>query len=390
MKRLVIYRKILEDTRINLLMQLVGNQNPEQIEHIYYELCSLTVNNHGISLKKQIADLILTDENVFARAAEKGEKISDQVRKAVLNDINIFKELFSMNFSSISKIAGDPHTLLDDGLSDNMVNVLTNSSPSEILDMLYDMYNKEGCGIFRQYHAFAVNENLQITPVLSFRPLELSDLYGYEDQKNDIKNNTKRLVSGLPAHNILLFGDSGTGKSTTVKAMLPLFHNQKLRLIEVDKDKLHALQGLVSSLSERGLFFIIFIDDLSFEHDDEEYKFLKTVIQGGLYEGTGNIRFYVTSNRRNIVKQNMQARENEVNVNDFLNETVSLTDRFGMKIYFDKPTKTEFLEIVRFLAGAYHMEYTDETEKAALKFAFFNGGYNGRSARQFMDSITTV
>ncbi len=387
MKRLVIYRNILSDPRIKLLIKLLDPDSFKQSEEIYYELCSITINNQGIDLKSQIIDIILSDENAFSLAAERGENITPILRSAVMNDINIIKEIISLDFLTLSKNAGDSHNMLVSETINDVSSIVRDESPSNIFKLLYEYYNKSGCGLFRQYKAFTINENLKITPVLPFKPLNLTDLYGYEDQKNDIIKNTARLVNRLPAHNILLFGDSGTGKSTTVKAMLPLFQEQKLRLIEVDKDKLHVLPGLLTELSKRGLFFIIFIDDLSFEHDDEEFKFLKTVIQGGLYEGTGNIRFYVTSNRRNIVKQNMQARENEVNVNDFLNETVSLTDRFGMKIYFDKPSKSEFLEMVTFLARASDIEYSDEVEKAALKFAFFNGGYNGRSARQFVDSI---
>ena len=390
MNRLVIFRNLLNDKRIKLLTELAATSDDKLFEQKYYELCSLVIKNEDIPFPDQITALVLSDENAFSIAAEKGEDISNLLEKAVLNDIDILREILSLDFKALSDRAGDSRLLLCSGTYSETTNALITRTNEEILEMLYESYNRDGCGVYRLYDAFTINEDLEPVPVLPCKPMELGFLYGYEGQKADITGNTERLVSGLPAHNILLFGDSGTGKSTMVKAMLPLFRTRRLRLVEVDKDKLHALPSLIASLSARGLFFIVFIDDLSFEHNDEEYKFLKTIIQGGLYENMTNVRFYVTSNRRNIVKQNMQARENEVNVNDFLNETVSLTDRFGLKIYFDKPTKVEFLEIVRFLAELSDISFSEETEKAALKFAFFNGGYNGRSARQFIDSIITT
>ena len=390
MYRLIVYRKILTDERIQLLSRLTDCPDSLTFKANYYTLCSATVNNLSMSLADQILDLMLSDENVFTLCAEKDEPVSSNLRKAVLHDISVFKDICTMDFSVMSQKAGDTGNILKQNSTGTLVDLFISNSPEFIFDFLYTHYRRNGCGIFHNNYAFNIGETLEIEFVKAFNPLTLDALYGYEDQKKDIISNTERLINGLPAHHVLLFGDSGTGKSTVVKAMLPLFGDRKLRLIEVDKDKLHTLPALLTSLSERGLYFIVFIDDLSFEHDDGEYKFLKSVIQGSLYEIASNVRFYITSNRRNIVKQNMQARENEVNVNDYLNETVSMTDRFGLKVYFDKPTKSEYINMVRFIADYSNIPFDDETGKDALKFAFFNGGFNGRSARQFIDSITVT
>lgn len=389
MHRLIVYRNIINDPRAELLMRLIENKNPGEFTKNYFRLCSEALNNDDVSPIEQILRLILSDENVFSICAEKGRNVSKTLKNAVLNDIRIFSDLCSIDLSGLSKKADDEFKML--GLEDKepLRDLFISGDINEIFNYLYEYYNKNGCGVFRDNYAFTVDENLKMQPVSPFNPLGLDELFGYESQKNDITLNTERFINGLPAHNVLLFGDSGTGKSTAVKAMLPLFKDMKLRLIEVEKDKLHSLPELLTMLSGRGLYFIIFIDDLSFEHDDEEYKFLKSVIQGGLYEIARNVRFYVTSNRRNIVKQDMQARANEVNVNDFLNETISLTDRFGLKIYFDRPTKNEYIKIVKHIANRSDIHFTDETTQEAIQFAFFNGGFNGRSARQYIDSITT-
>jgi len=389
MKRLVIYRSILKDTRADYLNRLTACSDKTQFSELYFKLCSICVNNEDKPLIEQILDLVYADENIFSLSCERRESISPGLREAVLNDLQIFKELCRLDFCALAEKAGDTRCLLANGSQSARLHEFLTLDIDSLFLHMQEHYRNSGCGIFHDNKAFLLGEVSKLIPVPWTSFTELNALYDVDTQKRDIVNNTKRLVSGLPAQNILLYGDSGTGKSTMVKAMLPEFPNEKLCLIEVDKDKLRCLPKLLASLSERGMYFIIFIDDLSFEYNDEEYKILKTVMQGGLYESLYNIRFYVTSNRRNIVKQDMKARENEVNVHDFLNETISLTDRFGLKIYFESPVKKEYIEIVKFISSKAGLTVNDEMIEASVRFAFYNGGFNGRSARQFVDSIIT-
>jgi uncharacterized protein len=217
----------------------------------------------------------------------------------------------------------------------------------------------------------------------------MDSIYGYESQKHKIIENTQKFVSGQYALNALLVGDSGTGKSTTVKSLIPMFREKKLRLIEVEKDNLYYIPKIVETLKNRGMYFVIFIDDLSFESNENSYKYLKSVVEGSIYEQPRNILFYVTSNRKHLIKESMIDRQNEVHMRDAINEQTSLSDRFGLTILYSEPNQNEYFEIVLGLAESYSIHYDSKEEflADAKKFAMQNGGRTGRSAVQYIKAL---
>ncbi|MDF2617132.1 MAG: ATP-binding protein [Sedimentibacter sp.] len=234
--------------------------------------------------------------------------------------------------------------------------------------------------------AFSINDEGKIVTVDNFKPVAMENIYGYESQKNKIINNTEKFIQGKFALNALLVGDSGTGKSTGVKALIPMFGNSKLRLLEVDKKNLHYITKIIDILKNRGMYFIIFIDDLSFESNENTYKYLKSAVEGSIYEQPSNILFYVTSNRKHLIKESMVDRQNEVHLRDAINEQTSLADRFGLTILYSEPNQNEFFEIVIGLAEKYQVKYSSKEQLLAdsKKFAMQNGGRTGRTAVQFV------
>ena len=212
------------------------------------------------------------------------------------------------------------------------------------------------------------------------------DIVGYEAQKKKLIENTEAFISGKEANNVLLFGDAGTGKSSSVKAILNEYYGQGLRMIEVYKHQFIHLPEIIGELQNRNYKFIIFMDDLSFEEYETEYKYLKAVIEGGLEKKPDNVLIYATSNRRHLIKETWGERDdNEVNVNDAKQEKLSLVARFGVQILYVHPDKQHYLDIVDGLAEQYHLDIDrNELHRLAMEWELRNGGYSGRVAKQFI------
>src|SRR5690606_26782188 len=265
---------------------------------------------------------------------------------------------------------------------------------SALYDRLTRYFRQAGAGCFNQAYAFRWNGGLQ--PVLRPDPVRFEDLAGYEREREQVITNTRRLVQGLPAHNLLLYGDRGTGKSATVKALAHRFGDQGLRLVEVPKGALSDVPKILETLGPRGLSFILFIDDLSFEANETEYKELKACLEGSLQLPPQNVRVYATSNRRHLIKEEFSDRRagawgtaaDEVRSQDTLQEKLSLADRFGVTIIFPTPSQAQYLEIVYALAEQYGLK-TDREHLArrALQWAAWQNGRSARTARQFVESL---
>jgi uncharacterized protein len=386
MEKLMVYRNILKDPLVILLQDLMNENNETGFEEKYYALCSKIIEKGQTSILDYIFKIIEHDENIFSRNLEKNNHIEKSVKKAVMHDIKILKSISAIDFDALSKKAGDDFGFLNGKSRHPLTDIVKNSGEQKIYDYLHQTYKENGCGKYRDYLAFTVDKHKKLVPVKKFSPVTMDMISGYESQKQQLIDNTSRFVSGKHALNGLLYGDRGTGKSTAVKSLIPMFFSQKLRLVEIEKDKLSLIPDIVEMLADRGLYFIIFIDDLSFDSNESDYKFLKSAIQGSIYEKPDNILFYVTSNRRNLVKENMAERENEVYMSDHLNEVASLSDRFGLKLFYHKPTKDEFIDIVRHLAQKENVDDIDSMIDEAIMFAMYSGGLNGRSARQFIDT----
>lgn len=393
LEKLIIYRNLYYDEVINNYINLYDkfvNKKQDDYFNDYYNLCSYLIYNTYNSVNDYISQKIVKDENIFSLSCEKGVKINDMVRKATLHDIIILKDLFKLSDSlkEISNSVNDVNNFIDFNNTDKLTEIFNGNRAEDIYNYLNNEYSVDGCGEYRNNYAFSISDDGYLTPVYDFNPVAMDSIFGYERQKNKVIENTQKFISGRNALNTLLVGDSGTGKSTTVKALIPMFKEKKLRLIEVEKEKLKYIPKIVEKLKNRGLYFIIFIDDLSFEANEDSYKYLKSVVEGSIYEQPNNILFYVTSNRKHLIKENVIERQNEVHIRDAINEQTSLSDRFGLTILYDEADQDEYFDIVLGLASEYGLEYNKEFLLAeAKKFAYKNGGRTGRTAVQFIKTF---
>jgi predicted AAA+ superfamily ATPase len=261
-------------------------------------------------------------------------------------------------------------------------------NPLSIVGELTSYYRAYGAGVFESFDAFSLTRD-GFVGISSAKPVKMADLIGYEHQKSQLIENTQRLVDGLPANNVLLYGDSGTGKSTSIKALLSEFAGSGLKLIAVSNDDIALLPTALSQISGHGLKFVVFIDDLSFDENEPTYKSFKSVIEGSLATNAVNFAIYVTSNRRNIVKETWKDRDtaDDVHLRDNLQEKRSLSDRFGLTLIYESPDKQDYINIVIGIAKAEGIEADERLISDALKWEIRHGGRSGRTARQFIDHI---
>ena len=256
-------------------------------------------------------------------------------------------------------------------------------------------YKEFGVGKFGLNKAFRIIEDRHravIEPIVNVEHVYLKDIIGYELQKQKLIENTERFIQGKPANNVLLFGDAGTGKSSSIKAVLNEYYDRGLRIIEVYKHQFHSLSSILEQIQDRNYRFIIYMDDLSFEESELEYKYLKAIIEGGLGRRPGNVLIYATSNRRHLIREKFSDKrelDDELHVNDTVQEKMSLVARFGVTIYYGSPDKKEFQNIVRVLAERHgiHMPL-EELYQEANKWELYHGGLSGRTAVQFITHIS--
>ena len=270
----------------------------------------------------------------------------------------------------------------------------TAKDENEFFNYVTDFYKAYGVGMFGLNKAFRViggDNGVTFTPINNMDKVMLDDLIGYEIQKKKLVENTEAFVQGRKANNALLFGDSGTGKSTSIKAIVNEYYDQGLRMIEIYKHQFKDLSNVIASIKNRNYKFIIYMDDLSFEEFEIEYKFLKAVIEGGVETKPDNILIYATSNRRHLIKETWNDRNdmesnNGLHRSDTIEEKLSLVNRFGCQISYSKPSQKEFFDIVIGLARKNNVKMTDEELMAeANKWELSHGGISGRTAQQFIN-----
>lgn len=269
-----------------------------------------------------------------------------------------------------------------------------NGTAEEMKDTLTQFYGEYGVGKFGLHKAFRVARAdglVRIEPVSKTAHVSFSDLVGYELAKKKLIENTEAFVNGKKANNCLLYGDAGTGKSTCIKALANEYYSKGLRIIEVYKHQFQDLNEVVAQIKNRNYKFIIYMDDLSFEEFEIEYKYLKAVIEGGLEKKPDNVLIYATSNRRHLIRENFRDREErdeDLHINDTVQEKLSLSSRFGVTIYFGSPDMKQFQEIVRRLAEKEGIEIPEQELLAkANQWELSHGGLSGRTAQQFIDHI---
>lgn len=361
--------------------------------------------------------VMMTNENSFTLTSEKIGANDGSVNHFAKNDFKIFKELFDYNFYEIEKELGiDCFSTISNYTAivkkERMYNYNVSAKVQELSKRLEKCDNEEGffsevtqfyadygVGMFGLNKAFRirnVNEQVDIYPINNTENVLLHDLVGYEIQKQKLIDNTEAFVEGRPANNCLLFGDSGTGKSTCIKAIINEYYDQGLRMIEIYKHQFKDLSTVISMIKNRNYRFIIYMDDLSFEEFEIEYKFLKAVIEGGVETKPDNVLIYATSNRRHLIKETWNDRNDmehggggELHRSDTMQEKLSLVNRFGVTINFSRPNQKEYFHIVTELARRDSSITLSEEELCAEanKWELSHGGISGRTAQQFINYL---
>ena len=359
----------------------------------------------GNLLSNYVLDLILNDSNVFAQSCEKyGDNIESCLKDLAIKDLRtIFSimHLDFMSFKNMSKINGDFILDYNPTLNKHLYkpyneekNFLCQTDCfDDFFNSLVQYYHKIGSGILSSNIAFKWVDDFGIVPVHNPHKIELNHIIGCAYQKDMLIKNTDAFIKGHTANNVLLEGSRGTGKSSLVKALLNYFHTDGLRLIEVGKTQFLHLSTIMNELSKKNKPFILFLDDISFEDTEIEYKQMKSILDGGIETKPSNVLIYATSNRRHLVKEKWEdaptlSNVGEIHSNDSVNEKLSLSDRFGLTLTFVKPTQKEYLDIVFGLVEQKNIDLPqDYIKQEAIKWELNQNGRSGRTAEQFINHL---
>ena len=369
--------------------------------------------NHGFSGNLwhcYLTNLLVNNENTYSRSTEIRGQINGTVNDAVLHDIVIFKELYDYDFTDMTdalsldamklvfdyKASTEESKVYNDRIRRRICDLAetfhNDNTPTQMKDSLTQFYREYGVGRFGLHKAFRVShgtdDEVNIVPILNIAHVKLDDLVGYDIAKQKLIENTEAFVSGRRANNCLLYGDAGTGKSSSIKAIANMYYDRGLRIIEIYKHQFKDLNDVIAQIKNRNYKFIIYMDDLSFEEFEVEYKYLKAVIEGGLEKKPKNVLIYATSNRRHLVNERFSDRDDALHKSDTMQEKLSLVSRFGCTIYFGLPEKKGYQEIVLELAGREGIDMDkEELLLEANKWEVAHGGRSGRCARQFIDYL---
>ncbi|MCI7260123.1 MAG: ATP-binding protein [Selenomonas sp.] len=363
-----------------------------------------------------IAFLLAMTETPFTLVCEKNGASSGSVKEFAKSDLEVFRQLLDYDFKPLEQALGiNCFSVIENYQAVEKKEQIYNKSVSEKVQELSreiekasdgtDMYRivtafykRYGVGMFGLNKAFRVSPNLEVTgelleSITTTGDMKLDDLIGYESQKKRLQENTEAFVNGRKANNVLLYGDAGTGKSTSIKAILNQYYDQGLRMIEVYKHEFKYLQRIIAQIKNRNYKFIIYMDDLSFEEFEIEYKYLKAVIEGGLEVKPDNVLIYATSNRRHLIRETWQDRpdniSDDMHQNDTVQEKLSLSARFGLSIGYFRPSHQEYVKIIQELAHRHpEIKMTDEELRAgAVQWEMSHSGISGRAAQQYINSL---
>ena len=422
--KLILYRDLGEDS---ILLKLSGIFRDYELDlaekenltsRIYEQIKALLDLSTQYGFDKNLwhnylTFILLTNENSFSMTSEKVGANDGTVNHFAKADFAVFKKLFDFDFGPIEKDLGidcfstvcnyhsipKKERMYNRNVSEHVQEVSERiekaADEEEIFTIVTDFYKAYGVGMFGLNRAFRIRhleDGVEFLPINNTDSVLLKDLIGYEIQKKKLIDNTEAFVKGLPANNVLLCGDAGTGKSTSIKALLNEYYDQGLRMIEIYKHQFQDLSSIIAQVKNRNYRFIIYMDDLSFEDFEIEYKFLKAVIEGGMETRPDNVLIYATSNRRHLIKESWNDRndmenENGMHRSDTMQEKLSLVARFGVTIYYGKPSQKEYFTIVKELRKRYpSITLTDEELCAeANKWELSHGGISGRTAQQFIN-----
>ncbi len=415
-EQFIIYRNVENQALLDDMVTLVegcgcGKKDYALMYSVVNRLVELA-GTHGFKgniWHSFLAYIIATHENAFSMACEIRGKVNGSINDMALNDFRLMREMFKYDLNELDRFygvnlfgilmdykgAGGNSRVFNKRIRDDILELsdeLSESSDAEeFLDVAVGFYKKYGVGRFGLHKAFRIekeNEKAKIVPIQSIEHVCLDELIGYEIQKKKLIDNTEAFIQGKKANNCLLYGDSGTGKSTSIKAILHQYYGQGLRMIEVYKHQFEDLSSVISQIKNRNYKFIIYMDDLSFEEFEIEYKYLKAIIEGGLEVKPDNVLIYATSNRRHLIREKFSDKEEvreDLHTSDTVQEKLSLSARFGVTIYYGRPDKKEFGNIVIGLARKYGITMPDdELLLEANKWELSHGGISGRTAEQFV------
>lgn len=392
--------------------------NKEDIAALFYEcfhsLLELAVS-HGFCgnlWHNYLTYLMANNENAYSTSCEMVGAVEGSISKAALHDFRILKEYFDFDFHKLEDELGvdsvdilcdfyNPrengnvfNKRIRDRILECCAHLEESGTPEEFQAAITQFYGEFGVGELGLHKAFRIEhdeDGAKIVPITNIAHVHLEDLVGYEIPKRKLIANTEAFVKGKKANNCLLFGDAGTGKSTSIKAIVNQYYDQGLRMIEIYKHQFQDLNPVISMVKNRNYKFIIYMDDLSFEEFEIEYKYLKAVIEGGLEKKPDNVLIYATSNRRHLIKEEFadkEGRRDQLHASDTVQEKLSLVARFGETIFFCAPDKKAFQNIVKVLAEKHGIEMDeDELLLEANKWELSHGGLSGRTAQQFINHL---
>ncbi|MGN0350469.1 MAG: ATP-binding protein [Roseburia sp.] len=402
------------------IMENYNNQyyNKEDVEALLYdcmhELMELAVSHgfEGNLWHNFLTFLMVNNENAYSTVCEVRGAVEGSINQIVLHDFKIIKSLFDFDLDVLKdyfemdcmdvvknyvSINGNSK-IFNKRIRDRICELTRQLEQAETVEQFKEFvtkfYQDFGVGKLGLHKAFRVEhkENgAEILPITNIAHVKLDDLVGYEIAKKKLIDNTEAFVNGKEANNCLLYGDAGTGKSTSIKAIANQYYEKGLRLIEIYKHQFCDLNDVIAQIKNRNYKFIIYMDDLSFEEFEIEYKYLKAVIEGGLEKKPDNVLIYATSNRRHLIRETFSDKEEireDMHTSDTVQEKLSLYARFGVSIYFGAPNKMEFQEIVRVLAEKYGIKMEEEQLLLeANKWELSHGGLSGRTAQQFINYL---
>ena len=392
---LAVFRNLKEDpvfTALTEFLRMAGDiaYAPEEeppafwlarMTELYADLAgALYETTDNLSLYVQT--LLFEDENAYVKLVAKGEKVPAKMKAAVASELETLQAVSDLKSRSLKKLLGEAGAALPDWANKR----------TDLAEAYYDRVSRiheTGYGIYARYRAFTLRGD-KLVPVKHPDDQGLADLYGYERERRQILQNTEALLAGKHANNILLYGDAGTGKSSTIKAIARDYADRGLRLVEVRKNQLYRIPDLMEQLAASPLKFILFIDDLSFSKNDDNFSALKAILEGSIAASGDNVVVYATSNRRHLVKERLSDREgDELYTNDTLQEVSSLSARFGLTITFQRPDKDEYLKIVKTLADKAGLKLPEEDLfLKAEAHAIRCNGRTPRVARQLVELLS--
>ena len=386
------------DSMIVRLSTAFSNDDVLEIHILFHELITDAFKNgyaSGNIWQNYLTHFILTNENFFSLACERRDPPQDSLRDIALHDFEVFMRLFTLDnehMRYIDRFTGHEHN--NSPVCEISKAIAESHSARKVYDIVTNFYRRHGTGIYALHKAFRLDgENIAPVANENVGEMRLDDIIGYDIQKSELRANTEAFLAGRPANNVLLYGDGGTGKSTSVKALLNEYCDEGLRVIEIFRHQFKDILRISESLRRRNYKFILFIDDLSFEEDESEYKYLKAVIEGGIEIRPENMLVYATSNRRHLVREIWSDRDDmehngDIHRSDTVEEKLSLSSRFGIALNYSSPAREMYHEIVRRLAEKAGLDVPEgELIAGSDRWEMRHGGKTGRAARQYVDYL---